>query len=117
MDSHQLTQKLRGFTGTETWFRHQLNRNMLYTEGVQFFAEAAGCYWFLDIAATEYMQLQATQPFLLLVLESVQGKAIITVEDGDGSVIVAKHLDFTSCPEGRWCFYLTNNTMLLPTEY
>jgi hypothetical protein len=33
---------LRQFTGTTRWFRHPLNRNVLYTEGVQYVAEHGG---------------------------------------------------------------------------
>ena len=36
------------FTGTETWYRHPLNKKVLYTDGAQYVAEAGGAYWLLD---------------------------------------------------------------------
>jgi hypothetical protein len=39
------------FTGTETWYRHSMYRNVLYTAGVQYLAEKAGAYWLIDIIA------------------------------------------------------------------
>ena len=36
------------FTGSETWYRHGLFRNFLYTEGVQYVAETGKAYWLLD---------------------------------------------------------------------
>ena len=42
------TADLSQFTGSENWYRHSLNRDILYTEGAQYVAEAGGAYWLLD---------------------------------------------------------------------
>ena len=47
MTKNPLTE-LQQFTGTEQWFRHGLNRKVLYTDGVQYVAEQAGAYWLVD---------------------------------------------------------------------
>jgi hypothetical protein len=39
---------LAQFTGSENWYRHGINRNVLYTDGVQHVAERGGAYWLLD---------------------------------------------------------------------
>ena len=36
------------FTGSETWYRHGLFRNFLYTDGVQYVAETGKAYWLID---------------------------------------------------------------------
>ena len=72
--SARLRADLSAFIGTEQWHRHALNRHMLVTDGVKYFAETAGCYWFLDIVATEVFRLQATHPFLLITSMSAKGK-------------------------------------------
>src|SRR5882757_828930 len=41
---HELAQ----FTGTEHWYRHALNRNVLFTDGAKYVADQAGAYWLLD---------------------------------------------------------------------
>ena len=43
--------QLRQFTGSENWYRHGINRSVLYTDGAQFLAEQGGAYWLLDIIA------------------------------------------------------------------
>lgn len=43
--------QLRQFTGSENWYRHGINRSVLYTDGAQFLAERSGAYWLLDIIA------------------------------------------------------------------
>ena len=42
---------LRHWTGTEDYFRHPLNRTVIYTEGAQYLAEQGGAYWLLDAIA------------------------------------------------------------------
>lgn len=112
-----LKQQLSQFTGTEVWYRHPLNRRMLYTEGVQHFAEAAGCYWLLDIIATEIFRLQVTMPFLHIRLIVEGGEGDIVADDGNGVEAFRRHINFTDAPDGEWRFYLTDNVVLLPGEY
>jgi hypothetical protein len=47
---------LAQFTGNETWYRHGINRNALYTDGAQHVAEHGGAYWLLD-------EITITQPY------------------------------------------------------
>ena len=42
------TSDLAQFTGSENWYRHGINRNVLYTDGAQHVAEHGGAYWLLD---------------------------------------------------------------------
>jgi hypothetical protein len=42
---------LQQFIGTENWHRHGINRNVLYTDGAKFVADAGGAYWLLDTIA------------------------------------------------------------------
>jgi hypothetical protein len=115
--SAQLRADLGAFIGTENWHRHALNKHLLLTDGVVYFAETAGCYWFLDIIATEGMSLQAKHPFLAIMLDVREGEAVIHVTDGDGLRLSRRHIHFTDAPEGQWRFYLTDNVLLLPSEY
>ncbi len=39
---------LAQFTGTEQWYRHSINRTVLYTDGVRYVAEHGQAYWLLD---------------------------------------------------------------------
>lgn len=117
ISSAQLRADLSQFTGTETWYRHSLQKSFLYTEGVQYFAEHAGCYWFLDIIATEIFQLQKQWPFLVIELDVVGTKAQIRTTDGNENQVWTRSVSFTDCPEGRFKFYLVDNICLLPSEY
>src|SRR5580704_4857332 len=48
MTTKTLSKKdLAQFTGSENWYRHGINRNVLHTDGVQHVAEHGGAYWLL----------------------------------------------------------------------
>jgi hypothetical protein len=119
-----LATDLAHFTGTEHWYRHPLNGFVTYTDGVQYFAEEAGAYWFLDILATEVAGLiNDDQPFLSIALVAQNSRAIITVTDGNDNHLEQKRIDFTDCPDGNWRFYMAEGgpdgtiCILLPSEY
>jgi hypothetical protein len=110
---------LQQFTGTEQWFRHYLNPKMLYTEGVQHFAEKAGhgAYWFLDIVATEIMPLLEKEPFIVVRAFVDVSQASIKADDGNDNLLWTRHIEYTDCPPGSWTFYLTDNVLMVPSEY
>lgn len=53
LDKKQLTyESLRNFHGDLERYRHPLNRQVLYTPGVQYLAEQGGAYWLVDAIAS-----------------------------------------------------------------
>jgi len=120
MNSTELAQGLSQFIGTEHYYRHALGK-IKYTDGVKFFAEnaGAGAYWFLDIVGTEIVQLQQSEPFIHIVLDSseLENRATITADDGNDNQLWSRRIEFTDCPPGVWEFYLIDGIMLLTREY
>lgn len=111
---------LRQFTGTETWYRHPLNRKIVYTEGVQYIAEQGGAYWLLD----EIALIQAHDP--KVAAEALQvwkltvrtdRTATLACDDGNGNIVFTKELEYTDFPLDEIKLYFTDNTILLPSEY
>jgi hypothetical protein len=111
---------LRQFTGTEQWYRHGLVRSVLYTDGAKYVAESAGAYWLLDeIALAQKGQpAVAAEEFQLWKLAvNADTTGTLTCEDGNGSAVFTKRLDYTDFPAEGVEFYYVNNTILLPSEY
>jgi len=109
---------LSQFYGTESYHRTNLfTPKLVHTDGVQYFADQGGCYWFLDIVASEYYPLLAKEPLLSIQLAVEDGKADICVEDGDCNIIKQKHIALTDCPDGMYRFFLTDNVLMLTSEY
>lgn len=110
---------LFGFTGTENYYRHPFSKSV-YTDGVKYFADEAGAYWFIDFVMSECQSLVRREGFLTIELKVKDGQAIIEVRDGDGIIFVERRVDYTDCPEGKYKFYyiLGEPTVLLvASEY
>jgi hypothetical protein len=111
---------LHHFTGTENWYRHPFVRQVLYTDGAQYVAEKGGAYWLLDeIAfAQKGNPRVAAEPFQVWKLQVKPDQtATLSCENGNGTPVTAKQLDYTDFPLAEITFYFTNNVILLPSEY
>jgi hypothetical protein len=110
---------LTQFTGTEQWYRHALNRKVLFTDGAKYVADQAGAYWLLDEIALAQLSEQAVkaESFQLWKLEVNDETAQLICEDGNGNAKFTKYIAFTDFPEPGVQFYFTDNTILLPGEY
>jgi hypothetical protein len=109
---------LHQFTGTENWYRHGLNRNMLYTDGARYVAENAGAYWLLDTIV--FAQLEPAlrkESFQVWKLEVSDSRAVLICEDGNDQVLRREELTFTDFPEPGITLWMTDNVILLPSEY
>ena len=121
--TEEMTAALAQYHCTSEWHRNPLYSWMLYTDGVNYFADKGGAYWFVDIIGTELHKLAAEEPFLSITLKVKDNQAAIFVTDGDHmddgseSVVYIKRIEFTDCVEGEWKFFLTNGVLLLPSEY
>lgn len=118
-DANELRNGLANFYGTDGYHFNPLYRWMNYTDGVKFFAGNAGngAYWLLDILGTELKTLSSIVDFLHIKFIVANCAGDIEVEDGNGQALWCRSLDYTDCPEGVWEFYLTNDVLLLPSEY
>lgn len=110
---------LAQFTGTEHWYRHSLNRSILYTDGVQYMAETGGAYWLVDkIALMQLEQPIAAEPFQLWILSVHPDRsACLLCEDGNDNAVYEERIDFTTFPLDEIRLFVTNNVILLPSEY
>jgi hypothetical protein len=110
--------ELNNFTGTEHYYRHALNRSIVYTDGAQYVAEAAGAYWLLDeIAISQHLEGLAKEQFQvwdLKVRENDTGT--LTCEDGNYNVLYTKELEYTDFPKAGVTLWFENNTIYLPSE-
>lgn len=109
---------LSQFYGTEAYHRtNMFVPQLVHTDGVHYFANEAGAWWFLDIVASEHYPLMKKEGFISIKLHVNDGKADIVAEDGDLNVLAKKHLAFTDCPSGDFNFFLVDNVLMLTQEY
>ena len=92
---------LRQFTGSEHWYRHGLNRNVLFTDGAKYVADQGGAYWLLDeiALAQRYHKRVAAEEFQVWTLAVKRDRtATLTCEDGNGNIVFEKAIPFTDFP-------------------
>ena len=108
------------FTGSENWYRHAINRNVLFTDGAKYVADQAGAYWLLDEIAiiqphNARVAAESFQVWKLAVNADHAG--VLTCDDGNDNVVYTKHIEYTDFPAEGITLWYTNNTILLPQEY
>ena len=110
---------LNQFHGTEKWYRHPLFRAYTYTDGVQYVAQHGGAVWLVtDIFAYQSEEAIKGQPFQVWTLKvSDDHTGVLTCEDGNKNVLFTHHLNFTDFPLPEITFWLTDNVLMLPSEY
>ncbi len=111
---------LHQFIGTENWYRHALNRKLLYTDGVQYLAEHGGAYWLVDNIALAQLskaavRKEAFQMWTLTVKPDCT--ALLTCGDGNNHIVHAEELPYTDFPLPEIKLYLTDNVLMLTSEY
>jgi hypothetical protein len=117
---------LNQFSGSEQFFKHKVNRKLIYTEGVQYLAKEAGCYWLIDEIACvllPHLLKEYNDGFYSLQLLVTDCSAVITVDDGNGNIHIKHKINFTDFPiSGKPIkFFLCESDkyycLMLPGEY
>ena len=94
---------LMQFTGSENWYRHALNSNILFTDGAKHVADEGGAYWLLDAIAIcqRYEKRVAAEAFQVWKLVVHPDRtATLTCADGNYNVVYTQQLEFTEFPVG-----------------
>lgn len=125
-----LAAQLSQFTGTDNWYRHPLNRKMVWTDGAEHFAEKAQARWFIDAVAIGANGHPGIVPavqrdpggFAVVLLHVKNDHALIEAfDDVPGRCLYSESIGWTDCPEGEWKFYCVDDgehvVLMLPSEY
>ena len=114
----KLLADLNHFTGTTQWYRNPLFPKFLYTDGVQFLAENAGCYWLIDYIFSHQINAKIKGvPFQVWTISTDGGQAVIKVEDGNKKVLKSFEPIYSDFPFKEYTLWFTDNVLLLVSEY
>lgn len=113
-------QDLAQFTGSETFYRHPLSGGCVFTEGVQYLAEAGPAYWLIDAILCP----QPHHPALLdaefqVWTMTVTGdrSATLVCTDGNGERLYVHPVPWTDFPLDAVTLWFANRTLYLPSEH
>lgn len=110
---------LRQFTGSEHWYRHGLNRQVLFTDGAKYVADEGGAYWLLDeiaLAQKAHREIAAEEFQVWTLTVNADRTARLACEDGDDNTVFTKAIAFTDFPAERITLWFENGTIFLPSE-
>lgn len=109
----ELERGLAQCCGTTRYFRHWMGKN--YTEGVQFLAEAASCYWLLD-AIFSYRRKEV---FQVWTLKKTKGNsAVLTMKTSSKRpALVKQEISYTDFPLDEITLWIENGVLILPNEH
>jgi len=115
------TADLAQFTGSENWFRHNMNRGILYTDGAQYVAEAGGAFWLIDeiALANRYQRWVKAEEFQVWTLtrDKRGNDATLDCGDGNGNTVYSKRIPFPDFPLDTVKLFCEGGTILLPSEH
>lgn len=114
----ELLKELEQFIGTEQYHRLTLFP-LLATDGVAYLAEKAKAFWLIDKIAS--MIYTIDEHFMVAKVQSYNTKngyiCKIIIEDGNYNELNASIIDYTDLPTGDYKFFITDNVIMLPSEY
>jgi hypothetical protein len=90
----------------------------LATDGAIALAEAAGCYWLLDIIGSYQTNLKLDPAFQVWHLTvNLEDHTAVVRGYNDSTLIITQEIPFTDFPLEAVKLYLIDGVILLPSEY
>jgi hypothetical protein len=111
---------LSQFTGSEHWYRHGINRKVVFTDGAKYVADHGGAYWLLDEIAIiqPYEPRVAAEKFQVWTLKVREDHtATLSCEDGNANIVFSKEIECTDFPLPEITLWFADNTIYLPSEH
>ena len=92
----EITRNIAQSIGTTKYIKHNLNKNLVFTDGVNQLREDADCHWLVDAIASYCRK----EPFQVWELEVFKDKtAVLTMkEDTDEPLLVEQKIHYTDFP-------------------
>lgn len=114
-----LINELRGFTGTEQYYKSTFGRLNL-TDGINHLRLKTNCFWLIDIVESvqHLKKIKNNKEFILWKIEVKDKCFIITARaDTDTPILYKQEGDYTDFPLKELEFYQEGDVLLLKTEH
>ena len=132
----EIQETIESFYGSDESYRHGINRKVIFSQGARYVAESCGACWLIDeIAIAQFkpkVRAEEFQVWKLAVIEDSDiytnagagmpmcgtgHKAVLTLDDGNGNIVLSKPIPFTDFPLPEVTLWVENNTIYLPSEH
>lgn len=121
MNAEQIVASLSHFTGTESYFR--THKHVLLTDGVQFLAVEAECFWLIDVIASHLPAVPTDEYFCIATLaRNGEGAHFELINDVPATRFYATQvIEYTDFPLDSIKLYCSRAgdqwVIMLPSEY
>lgn len=118
LNTEQLEDEIASFCGTEAYHKLTLN-SLRATDGVAHLAKVAGAFWIVDAIGSYQQDDRITHlsiQFWHLIVKDKKAELYVEEDKGLPKLITQK-IGYTDFPDGDWEFYVTDNVIMLPSEY
>ena len=106
-------------TGTTQYYRFSpIPTFPIITDGVKAVAEAAGCYWLLDVIGSYQHNKKLDKAFQVWKLEvnTAENSGVVRGYN-DTKLIITQEIPYTDFPLETFKLFLIDGIILLPNEY
>ncbi len=109
------------FIGSSVIYQHL--SNLTYTEGVKYVADNGNAYWLIDAIVSYQNDSRITQDAMLQEIQfwklqvNENQSAVLICERDTNDIAITQSIEFTDFPLKEIRFYLSNNVLMLPSEY
>lgn len=109
------------FIGTGSYWIHQ--PGLVLTDGANWLAESAECYWLYDIIWSVRPKLEGEGFACLdLAVDLGKHKGAVVIEDGNGRALYRQRIPYTDFPLPNTTLYICDGeggkkVVMLPSEY
>lgn len=119
LSPHEIIELMNQAIGTTAYHCYSMFPNFpVITDGVLALAEAAGCYWLLDIIGSYQRNPKLDKAFQVWTLEVNRANENGVVQGfNDTTLIVKQKIPYTDFPLEKVKFFLIDGVILLPSEY
>lgn len=116
----ELKSALAHFIGTKKYYR--IHPKAVLTDGTNYLAETAGCYWLMDLYASHLSKIDPdVESFTCLKLNRIGMGASIVIDDGNDNQLAKQHVEYTDFPLASFIMYAVWSgqfwVLMLTSEY
>ncbi len=115
----EIASELNQFYGSTTLYKHWLGLN--YTDGIQYLAKEANCYWLLDAIASHQTKQFLSNPqlreFQIWHLQVQENSGVLICEWDTNQEVLRQEIEYTDFPLSHIKVYLVEKVLMLPNEY
>ncbi len=105
--------------GSENYYRHNLLKNFIYTDGVKEMVVKCQSYWLIDlIISHQVYDAVNKEAFQVWDLKRVKdNEFLIIATDGNHNRVTSQQIEFSDFPYDLATLWLVDSCIMLPCEY